>query len=186
MEITREQLNERLSWSLDQKIDHTLVTIENALSYSDNNAYVSFSGGKDSTILLYLARRIKPDIKAVFFNTTNEFPEIYQFIKDSEGITTINPNTNLRKVIDKCGFPLVSKEQAQYIREVRSAKSQKAIDKRMNGWVNTKTGEQTTLGKISNKWQHLINAPFDVSEKCCFYLKNNLQLNLKKKINCFR
>lgn len=81
MEITREQLNERLSWSLDQKIDHTLFTIENALSYSDNNAYVSFSGGKDSTILLYLARIIKPDIKAVFFNTTNEFPgdiSIYQ------------------------------------------------------------------------------------------------------------
>ena len=180
MEITREQLNERLSWSLDQKIDHTLVTIENALSYSDNNAYVSFSGGKDSTILLYLARIIKPDIKAVFFNTTNEFPEIYQFIKDSEGITTINPNTNLRKVIEKCGFPLVSKEQAQYIREVRSAKSQKAIDKRMNGWVNTKTGEQTTLGKISNKWQHLINAPFDVSEKCCFYLKKQPAIKFEK------
>ena len=163
MKITAEELRERQNWSLEQKIDHSLYTIENALTYSDNNAYVSFSGGKDSTILLHLARLVKPDIRAVFFNTTNEFPEIYRFIKDI-GCEKIQPEMNLKSVIEKCGFPLVSKEQAQYIREARTTKSEKLLNLRLKG----RKGNQ---GKISNKWQHLINAPFDVSEKCCYYLK---------------
>ena len=121
MEITREQLNERLSWSLDQKIDHTLVTIENALSYSDNNAYVSFSGGKDSTILLYLARIIKPDIKAVFFNTTNEFPEIYQFIKDSEG------NATIEAALEKEKSDKIEKIQREAFEQDKQAKIAQAI-----------------------------------------------------------
>ncbi len=155
MIITREILNERLIWTIDQKIDHSLFTIENALAYSDGNAYVSFSGGKDSTILLYLSRMIKPDIKAVFFNTTNEFPEIYQFIKDIDCIK-IQPEMNLKAVIEKCGFPLISKEQAQYIREAKTTKSEKLLKLRLHG----RKGNQ---GKISNKWQHLIYAPFDIS-----------------------
>ena len=163
MNLTRETVTERLNWTLQQKVDHSLFTIENALTFSNNNAYVSFSGGKDSTILLYLARIIKPDIKAVFFNTTNEFPEIYRFLNEVDCIK-IQPETNLKAVIEKCGFPLVSKEQAQYIREARTTKSDKVLQLRLNG----RKGNQ---GKISNKWQHLINAPFDISEKCCYYLK---------------
>jgi 3'-phosphoadenosine 5'-phosphosulfate sulfotransferase (PAPS reductase)/FAD synthetase len=76
--ISFEEYKNRLNWTLPQKIDHTLFIIENALTYSNNNAYISFSGGKDSTVLFYLAKILKKDIKGVFFNTTNEFPEIYE------------------------------------------------------------------------------------------------------------
>jgi len=177
MIITREVLNDRLGWTLNQKIDHALFTIEKALAFSGNNAYVSFSGGKDSTILLYLAKIIKPDIKAVFFNTTNEFPEIYRFIK-SVDCQTIQPEMNLKSVIEKCGFPLVSKEQAQYIREARTTKSEKLLELRLNG----RKGNQ---GKISEKWKHLIYAPFDVSEKCCYYLKKRPAYKFEKENKLF-
>ncbi len=174
-------LNDKLIWTLDQKIDHTLYIIESALAYSNNNAYVSFSGGKDSTILLYLARIIKPDIKAVFFNTTNEFPEIYRFLKETDCIT-IQPEMNLKAVIEKCGFPLVSKEQAQYIREVRTTKSEKLRNKRMYG---KKNNSGNLSGKISDKWKHLINAPFDISEKCCYYLKKKPAYKFEKENKLF-
>jgi len=179
MKITREQLNERLNWTLDQKIDHSLLTIENALTYSNGNAYVSFSGGKDSTILLHLARIIKPDIKAVFFNTTNEFPEIYKFIKEIDCIK-VQPEMNLKSVIEKVGFPLISKEQAQSIREARTTRSAILLDKRMNGRINPITGERTSMGKISEKWKHLVYAPFDISEKCCYYLKKRPAMKFEK------
>src|SRR5574344_987802 len=179
MKITREQLNERLNWTLDQKIDHSLFTIENALNYSNGNAYVSFSGGKDSTILLHLARIIKPDIKAVFFNTTNEFPEIYKFIKEIDCIK-VQPEMNLKSVIEKVGFPLISKEQAQSIREARTTRSAILLDKRMNGRINPITGERTSMGKISEKWKHLVYAPFDISEKCCYYLKKRPAMKFEK------
>lgn len=42
-------------------------------------AYVSFSGGKDSTVLLDIARKIYPEIPAVFSNTGLEYPEIRKF-----------------------------------------------------------------------------------------------------------
>ena len=158
MQVSSQELQERLKWSLEQKIDHTLFTIENALSFSGGNAYVSFSGGKDSTILLYLARILKPDIRVVFFNTTNEFPEIYRFVKEM-GSEIISSVTNLKAVIEKNGFPLVSKEQSQYIREYRHTNSEKMKYLRLNGRV-----DKPQQGKISDKWQFLINEKFEVSE----------------------
>ena len=107
--ISKEELSERLTWTLDQKIFHSLMTIDNALAFSGGNAYVSNSGGKDSTILLYLARLIKKDIRSVFLNTTNEFPEIYQFLKSIPNLTIVQPEMNLKRVIEKVGFPLISK-----------------------------------------------------------------------------
>lgn len=175
MNISSQELQNRLSWSLEQKIDHSLYIIENALSFSDGNAYISFSGGKDSTILLYLARMVKANIQAVFFNTTNEFPEIYKFVRDS-GATMINSETNLKSVIEKCGFPLVSKEQSQYIREYRHAKSEVHKHLRLNGRIN-----KPSQGKISDKWQFLINEKFEVSEKCCYYLKKRPAYEFEKK-----
>ena len=70
MEI--KELRERQGWSLAQKIDHSLGVIDQFYSRLGGKVYVSFSGGKDSTIVLWLARKIYPDIKAVFCNTGNE------------------------------------------------------------------------------------------------------------------
>lgn len=170
--VTSEELKLRQGWTLEQKIDHSLGAIEAALFHSNNNAYVSFSGGKDSSIILYLARIVKPDIKAVFFNTTNEFPEIYRFVNNTDCLK-VQGETTLKRVIEKCGFPLISKEQAQYIREARTTNSEKLLELRLHG----RKGNQ---GKISEKWQHLINAPFDISEKCCYYLKKRPAYKFEK------
>lgn len=78
--MTVKELQKRQGWSLDHKIDHALGVIDQFLSKTD--AYVSFSGGKDSTVLLDLCQIIKPDIKAAFCNTGNEYPEIVQFVRD--------------------------------------------------------------------------------------------------------
>ncbi len=172
-EITSEVLKERIGWTLEQKIDHGLGTIEQWLNHYDS--YVSVSGGKDSTVLEWLVAIIKPDIDKVFFNTTNEFPEIYQHLKKIKNLHRVEPEMNLRNVIAKYGFPLISKEQAQYIREARTTKSEKLLNLRLNG--RERKGNQ---GKISNKWQHLVDAPFDVSEKCCYYLKKKPAIKFEK------
>ena len=171
--ITTTELNKRLSWTLEQKIFHSLETIDVFMGV--NPAYVSYSGGKDSTILLYLSRIIKKDIRAIFFNTTNEFPEMYRFLKNIDGIEWVQPEMNLKQVIEKFGFPLISKEQSQYLREYRHAKSEKHKYLRLNG-----RPDKPYQGKISNKWQHLINAPFEISEKCCYYLKKKPAIKFEK------
>jgi len=165
MKVTYSEMQERLKWNLNQKIDHSLATIEKALSFSDGNAYVSFSGGKDSTVLLYLARMIKKDIKGVFFNTTNEFPEIYEFVKNTENVLKINPEVNLKWVIENKGFPLISKEQAWYIWQARHTQSEKLFFIKLVG----KNG----FGKISKKWRFLLDVDFEVSPFCCDWLKKH-------------
>lgn len=167
--MTIEELRKRQLWSLDQKIDHAVGTIEAFIARSGKIPYVSFSGGKDSTVLLDLCRRfVKHDIKAVFDNTGNEFPEIVQFVQTVENVTVITPKLNIRQVIADNGFPLISKEVAKEIREAKTTLSEKLLNKRLHG-ANSQQGY--TSGKIPDKWQYLIREPFMVSEKCCNILK---------------
>lgn len=167
--MTIEELNTRLGWSLNQKIDHAVATIEAFLSRSGTRAYISFSGGKDSTVLLDIARRfVDKDFKAVFCNTGNEFPEIVRFVKTFDNVTHIHPKVSLKQVIEKYGFPLISKEQAQGIRQAKHTNSEKLRNIRLYG-TNLEKGYVS--GKISEKWKYLIAEKFDVSEKCCDWLK---------------
>lgn len=83
--MTIQELNTRQGWTLSQKIDHAVGTVEAFLSRTGKVPYVSFSGGKDSTVLLDIVRRfVDRDIKAVFCNTGNEYPEIVRFVRSTE------------------------------------------------------------------------------------------------------
>ena len=116
--MTIQELNTRQGWTLSQKIDHAVGTVEAFLSRTGKVPYVSFSGGKDSTVLLDIVRRfVDRDIKAVFCNTGNEYPEIVRFVRSTENVTIIRPGITVREVIGKYGFPLISKEQAHGIRK---------------------------------------------------------------------
>lgn len=72
---------------------------------------------------------------------------------------------NFKQVIDHYGYPVVSKEQALYIRQYRNSKSQKLRDLRWNGFPPNGNFA------ISKKWRYLTDAPFEVSEKCCDVMK---------------
>lgn len=172
--MTYEELKQRQEWSLYQKIDHAVGTIEAFIAYIEKQGktpYISFSGGKDSTILLDIARRfVRKDIKAIFCNTGNEWPDIIKFIHKWDNVEIIHPKMYMKEVIEKHGFPLISKEQSQYIRQYRETQSERLKDIRINGKVG-KNGKKSWM--ISRKWQFLVDAPFNVSEKCCKCLKKD-------------
>ena len=83
------------------------------------NIYVSFSGGKDSTVLLHIVREMYPNIEAVFVNTGLEYPSIGLFARSKENVTTIRPEMSFREVILKYGYPLISKEVAECVSQAR-------------------------------------------------------------------
>lgn len=164
-----KELKQRQQWTLNQKIDHSLGAIEAFISHTGRTPFVSYSGGKDSTILLDLARRyIDKEMKAVFCNTGNEYPEIVRFVRSTENVTIIRPKYTFRQVIEKYGFPLISKEQAQGIRQAKTTRSEKLRNIRLHG---TDRNRGWVSGKIADRWQYLIDEPFMVSEKCCECLK---------------
>ena len=71
-----KRLKELQALSLERKIQITQTRIMEWYYRYSGKVYVSFSGGKDSTVMLDLARRAFPDIPAVFVNTGLEYPEI--------------------------------------------------------------------------------------------------------------
>lgn len=171
--FTNEDLKTMQSWDLDRKIAVSSTRIAEFFTKFPNEIYVSFSGGKDSTVLLHLVRRLYPDTPAVFVDTGLEYPELREFVKTIDNVIWLKPKMNFKKVIENYGYPAISKEQAQYISEYRTTKSEKLKDIRWNG---NKWGR----GKISKKWRFLIDAPFLITHKCCFVMKKNPSKKFEK------
>lgn len=94
------------SWDLDRKIQVTTARIMEWYEHYNGLVYVAFSGGKDSTVLLDLVRRIYPDVPAVFCDTGLEFPEIRQFARSVENVVVLRPEMNFKKVIETYGYPI--------------------------------------------------------------------------------
>ena len=85
--------------------------------YGQDGVYVSFSGGKDSTVLLHLVRDVLgyKRVPAVFVDTGLEFPEIREFVKKFDGVTWLKPKMNFIDVIKKYGYPMISKEVSESV-----------------------------------------------------------------------
>ena len=80
--------------------------------FGEGGCYVSFSGGKDSTVLLDIVRNGcgYKDIPAVFIDTGLEYPEIRRFVRTFDNVEIVRPEMNFKQVVEKYGYPLFSKE----------------------------------------------------------------------------
>lgn len=137
------------------------------------NVYVAFSGGKDSTVLLHLVRSLFPDVVAVFNDTGLEWPQVREFVKTIPNVIWLKPKLTFKQIIEKYGWPVISKQEAQYIYQYRTHKSEKTRHLR---WYGNSKG----LGKISEKWKFLVNAPFKISDYCCTKIKKNPSKHFEK------
>ena len=169
-------LRQRQAMTLEEKILMTNRRVKSFYDENGGNIVVSFSGGKDSTVLLHLIRRLYPRVKGVFSDTGLEYPEIVQFVKETENIEWIRPKRSFKEVIERFGYPLISKEVSNNIYEVRNTNSEKLRNKRLYG-------DAKGNGKIPKKWQFLKDAPFEIHSYCCSVLKKRPFKKYKKEHN---
>lgn len=156
--------------SLSDKIPRTERLIQEWYEAFNGEVYVSFSGGKDSTVLLDLVRRSYPEVPAVFADTGLEYPEIRSFVKTIENVKWLRPKKTFFEVINTYGYPVVSKTVSRYVEDLRSGINNEATKKlRLTGY-NSK-GRHSPSMKLPAKWLYLVDAPFKTSNRCCDVLK---------------
>lgn len=72
--------------TLEEKLEYTKELIRCWYEAWGGQVAVSFSGGKDSTVLQHIVRSIYPDVKSLFSNTGLEYPEIVSFVKEFDNV----------------------------------------------------------------------------------------------------
>lgn len=178
-----DSLEIRQKYPLAAKVELTKLTIKQFYEHFNGEVYVSFSGGKDSTVLLHLVRSIYPDVEAVFCDTGLEYPEIREFVKTIDNVTWLKPKIPFNQVIKKYGYPLISKKVAMGFDRIESTQNPDIqIPLRLFGGINPKSGKEQKQ-TIPYKWHYLIHAPFKISDRCCLIMKKQPFYDFEKKKN---
>lgn len=164
---SKEQLEEMQRLPLPRKIQITTARIIEWYQHYNGKVYVAFSGGKDSTVLLDIVRRIYPDVPAVFSDTGLEFPEVRQFAMSRDNVVVVKPEMNFRKVIEVYGYPVVSKRVADTVEYGHKPGSFRW--KELHGEIMRSNGTPSEFN--CEKWCYLLDAPFKVSSRCCAVMK---------------
>ena len=119
-----KRLLELQALPLERKIQISQARIIEWYKHYDGKVVVSFSGGKDSTVLLHMVRQLYPNVKAVFSNTGLEYASIQRHVKTFDNVDIIVPPMRFDQVISMYGYPLISKEVAEAIYYARRIRSQ--------------------------------------------------------------
>lgn len=152
----------------------------------ENNSYVSFSGGKDSTILHYLIDLALPNnnIPRVFINTGIEYNAIVEFVKDMQKtdprIIIINSNVNIKQMLEKYGYPFKSKEHSLKVSEYKKGSRAKSV-------IYYKEMQGKSRYSCPKKLLYQYNDDFKIklSDKCCYKLKKEPSQKWERENNKF-
>ena len=120
---TLDELKLLQALPLELKIAKTKARIKEWVDFHGvDGVYISFSGGKDSTVLLHIARSMYPNIKAVFSDTGLELPSIRSFVKTHKNVDWLKPKMTFGEVVKQYGYPLFGKEISHTIWYARKIK----------------------------------------------------------------
>lgn len=130
---TMTDLYQMQSLPLSAKIKMTTRRItEWVYRYGEDGVYVSFSGGKDSTVLVDIVRNVckYKDIPLVFVDVPTQYPELKEFAMTFDNLVILKPKISFAEVCEKYGFPMISKEVSNCVSGAR--KYVKYLDRQDN------------------------------------------------------
>lgn len=150
--------------------------------YGESGVYISFSGGKDSTVLLHIVRGLYPDVPAVFVNTGLEYPEIQAFVKTFDNVEILRPKMRFDEVIRKYGYPFIGKEVSERVYNARlciKSNGEKYIEhyyQLVGELPKSKKADLYGANAFLNrydftKYKPLLNCDFSISNACCGIMK---------------
>ena len=151
-----------------------IVKIQSVVrKYGEESFYISFSGGKDSTVLSYLVDKAIPGnrIPRVYADTGIEMKAVRDFVfklkETDDRIEVIKPSVNIKKMLERDGYPFKSKEHSMYVGIFQNSGRTKTIERYLNP-----AEERKTFGcPASLRYQFTEDFKLKCSKKCCFNMK---------------
>lgn len=187
--LTNEAARKLMALDVQDKEILTYEKLDEWYTAWGGQCYVSFSGGKDSTVLAYLAARYLSsfrtppwELNLVFVNTGLEYPEIQKFVNEyadwlrrefsrvTVNLVRLGPKMNIRQVVTKYGYSIVSKDVANCVWLARRSGNGTRMA-RLRGELLDKDGTPSAYN--CENWAFLLDAPFLVSSECCRIMKKN-------------
>lgn len=199
-ELCRRQalpLEEKKRWVIERYLDYVEV-------FHKVGVYKAFSAGKDSQVMKHIIDQLhagnmsdllrheyrvlykhfvegKPSPPDVFCDTGLEFPEIRKHCKTFPGVVWLKPAMNWMDVVQNVGYLIGSKLTSRKIHDIRNPTGNNEATRHLYLTGQRSDGSQSNSAKLPKFWQGLINAPFNVSHKCCdIFKKDPFKLYEKK------
>lgn len=140
--------------------------------YGEERFYLSFSGGKDSTMLSVLLDEALPDnkIPRVFINTGIEFRAIVEFVhekmKNDSRFIEIKPSKPIKAVLEEKGYPFKSKEHSNIVALANNGSRSSSV----KAYFDRTDTRRILHCPLLLEYQK-DNPPFKISSQCCTELK---------------
>ena len=179
------ELRQMQALSLNSKKRMSEQRIKGWFEEFGDDVYLSYSGGKDSTVCLELVAKYCAsygyDLHVAFCDTGLEYPEIRKFaeyntkkVAERYGINVsfdrLRPDMNFRQVIIEYGYPVISKEVSKIIYYARHSKDKKeSYINKLKG--KNPDGSYSKYKQQYKKYEILLQAPFEISNRCCVKMK---------------
>ena len=164
-----KRLNRYLKLPLDNKIRYANRLIEYTLSIH-TNPVVCWSGGKDSTVLLHLILKHKPDIQVIFNDSGVEFPETLDFVKFLKKAWSLNLHIvrpiggeSFWDCVKQYGWPIFGKATAMSVEKARRSGNYRA--------------------QLSELERNLLESNVQISSRCCLLLKEKPSKKIESILN---
>lgn len=115
---TMQELYQWQALPLNIKVRMTAERIRNWVNeFGEDGVYLSFSSGKDSTVLGHIIREVcgYKNIPFVFVDVPTQYPELKQFAQTFDNLVILKPKISFAEVCEKYGFPMISKEVSECV-----------------------------------------------------------------------
>lgn len=164
------QLRQMQSLPLEAKVIKSQKVIREFYDYHEGQVYKGVSGGLDSQVMRHLVASVCPNVPCASIVEV-ECSENRKILANIENLIKIKPRMNQKEVITQFGYPVISKAVAKKIRTLQNPTPKNSVSRMLYKYGVDKKGTYSKMWQLPNKWTKLAKSEFRISDKCCYYLK---------------